>query len=94
MWITFKAYLWFYPCIRSASYSKMRDMDTEIKKAAAMLGRKGGKKTSTRLKERLGPKKTSQHFSELVRLRWDRLRATKRQEQGKAKGTRRPAKSS
>lgn len=70
----------------------MRDMDTEIKKAAAMLGRKGGKKTSTKLKERLGPKKTSQHFSELVKLRWDRLRASKRSGGSKAKGTGRPAK--
>lgn len=69
-------------------------METEIKKAAAILGSKGGKKTSTRLKERLGPKKTSQHFSELVQLRWDRLRASKRPESSKPKGTRRPAKTS
>lgn len=70
-------------------------MDTEIRKAAALLGSKGGKKTSKQLKEKLGPKKTSLHFSELVQLRWDRLRASKASKAtkgSKAQGTRRPAK--
>lgn len=71
-------------------------MDTEIKKAAAILGRKGGKKTAKQLMERLGPKKTSKHFSELVQLRWDRLKASrgiKQAKNDKTQGTRRPGKS-
>lgn len=53
-------------------------MDTQTSKAARLLGSKGGKRSSTNLKLRLGPKKTSQHFSELVRLRWDRLNTSRR----------------
>lgn len=69
-------------------------MDTEIKKAAALLGRKGGKKSSSSLKLRLGPKKTSQHFSALVRRRWDRLNASKVKKGAEGQGSRRPSKSS